>query len=382
MPTKAAFARRIIEESPAALDVQESPDKSSTSEDVPQVTPSTILANKSAKTGREIVGTPSTSARRVLFPVPEANKADSTYLVTPQRPKRTASETANDESEAPRVKRRLIFGKFVDLIVCQPNVEQVYKIVRKLTGSIGGNGYVGPIYGELTMGSMQKMTNLMVETTGLDQNSRFIDVGSGIGKPNLHVAQYPGVAFSCGVEVEQTRWALGMVCLKAVLDAAKEQEDNTDDNMDPTVQIQGNTAFLHTDIMRAKTFDPFTHVYMFSIGFPPPLWLHLADMWNKSQVSEYLICYHGPKDIINSYEFDVDLIAQMPTSMHGSKEGHTGYIYKRVGSQKKRNPKACDALFRDSWKLVQRGLKELHEDVTKTVQETMDRGRKTRSRAK
>ena len=37
-----------------------------------------------------------------------------------------------------------------------------HKIIRKLTGSIGGNGYCGPIYGELTMGSMHKMIKLMI----------------------------------------------------------------------------------------------------------------------------------------------------------------------------------------------------------------------------
>ena len=63
------------------------------------------------------------------------------------------------------------------------------------------------------------MTNLMMEHCGLDKNSRFIDVGSGIGKPNLHVAQHPGVEFSCGVEMEHSRWTLGMACLKGVLDA-------------------------------------------------------------------------------------------------------------------------------------------------------------------
>jgi hypothetical protein len=70
--------------------------------------------------------------------------------------------TASEDQDVPTAKRRLIFGKLVDIKEFQPNVSKVYKIVRKLTGSIGGNGSVGPIYGELTMGSMQKMIDLMI----------------------------------------------------------------------------------------------------------------------------------------------------------------------------------------------------------------------------
>jgi hypothetical protein len=64
------------------------------------------------------------------------------------------------------------------------------------------------------------------------------------------------------------------------------------------------------------------------ISFPPTLLVHLAEMWNFSE-SPYLVCYHGPQDIIHSYGFNVDLIHQLKTSMHGSKERHMAYIYKR-----------------------------------------------------
>ena len=57
-----------------------------------------------------------------------------------------------------------------------PNVQRVYTIVNSLTGSIGGNSHGGAIYGELTIGSMQKTTNLMIEYTGLSTDK--ISVGS------------------------------------------------------------------------------------------------------------------------------------------------------------------------------------------------------------
>lgn len=355
--------------------------------DAPFVTPSTLETPSSdAGGGQEEVLHRNFNARRILFPGTQTDLCDeSPKLVTPLRHKRHCPDSSNNTAIGPMepaVKRRLVFGKYVDLIVCQPNVEQVYKTIRKLTGRIGGNASVGPIYGELTMGSMQKMVNLMMRYCRLDSNSRFIDVGSGIGKPNLHVAQFPGVSFSCGVEVEHSRWTLGMTCLKAVLDSAMKQRRELQEGikrMDSSTQIHGNTIFLHTDITEAQTFDPFTHVYMFSIGFPPPLWLKLAKMWNHSLISEYLICYHSPKDVIASYEFDVEHVAQVSTSMHGSKEVHTGYIYKRKTWNSPEDPTACDKLFKKSWELVQNGLQDLHQEVTKQVHGTMLAGRRTRS---
>jgi hypothetical protein len=173
----------------------------------------------------------------------------------------TPSKKQVDDDAEPGAKRKLIFGRMVTERIVPENVKQVYGIVRKLTGSIGGNGSHGPIYGELTMGSMQKMTNIMKEYTGLDTSSRFIDVGSGIGKPNLHVAQDPGVEFSYGIEVEEARWVLGLNCLKGVLDAAHDQSTASADE-----SIRHRCIFEHGDIRDAQSFDPFTHVYMFSIG--------------------------------------------------------------------------------------------------------------------
>lgn len=90
-------------------------------------------------------------------------------------------------------------------------------------------------------------------------------------------------------------------------------------------------------------------------------------MFNNSQ-SEYLICYHGPKLMKERYGFNVELIIQTPTSMHGSAEGHMGYIYRRDEDVKQNNAKACktkthgvacDPLFADAWKMCREGLDPL-----------------------
>ena len=171
-----------------------------------------------------------------------------------------------ETTEGPHAKRKLIFGKYVLETPCQKNVHDIYKIISKLTGSVGGNGSFGAIYGELTMGSMQKMVDLMKKYTSFDSSSRYIDVGSGLGKPSLHVCQDPGVEFSYGIEMEMSRWMLGMANLQAVVKAASVQQASGQP-ISEQEQIGYNCYFEHGNIMDAASFDPFTHVYMFSIGY-------------------------------------------------------------------------------------------------------------------
>lgn len=194
--------------------------------------------------------------------VAKRNVRRSLFTTTPKRP--APVTPAHQEFQSP-AKRKLVFGRFVEKVAVQDNVRQVYAIIKKLTGDIGGNASHGPIYGELTMVSMQKMVNLMKEHAEFNSTSRFIDVGSGIGKPNLHVAQDPGVEISYGIEVEEPRWLLGMTCLKGVLDASSAQEHSIMNTQDHS-RIRHRCIFQLADIRQAKTFDPFTHVYMFSIG--------------------------------------------------------------------------------------------------------------------
>jgi len=68
--------------------------------------------------------------------------------------------------------------------------------------------------------------------------------------------------------------------------------------------------------MDADTLNPFTHVYMFDIGFPPPLFKALSIKFNRSHC-KWLICFHGPKLIVEKYGFHAELLVQKPTSMHG-----------------------------------------------------------------
>jgi hypothetical protein len=91
-----------------------------------------------------------------------------------------------------------------------------------------------------------------------------------------------------------------------------------------------------------------------------------------------MICYNGPKNIIDCYEFDVELIAQLPTSMHGSKEGHMGYFYKRK-TPVLSTGQECDEAFEESWNLVKSGLGPLKEAVDAEMAEIENSNTRTRS---
>lgn len=99
-------------------------------------------------------------------------------------------------------------------------------------------------------------------------------------------------------------------------------------------------------------------------------------MYNKSQ-SSYLICYHGPKLMIDEYGFNIELVIQTQTSMHGSAEGHTGYIYRRSNGMKPSKAAACktksfgvpcDPLFVKAWKMCRGGLSALSEFTSGEVE--------------
>ena len=99
-------------------------------------------------------------------------------------------------------KKKFLFGGKAPNAV-PADIQSLYNKVGKTTDEIGGNSYGGPIYGEITQGSMQKLIQLMIDHTSLSQESQhFIDIGCGLGKPSFHVAQQVGVEFSFGIEVE------------------------------------------------------------------------------------------------------------------------------------------------------------------------------------
>jgi hypothetical protein len=115
----------------------------------------------------------------------------------------------------------------------------------------------------------------------------------------------------------------------------------------------GNIFFTESDILLAHTLNPFTHIYMFDVGFPYELHVSIAQRFNISIYAAYLISYKPPRSIIGDFGFNVKYIDHLNTSMHGmsiifqfllllklispvynitlgSQEGHMVYFYSRV----------------------------------------------------
>ena len=81
--------------------------------------------------------------------------------------------------------------------------------------------------------------------------------------------------------------------------------------------FNGNTFFVHADVNDAISLNPFTHIYMFDVGFPSELHHSIAEKFNRSLYATCLVSYKPQTDIIKYFRFEVTLVHQMPTSMHG-----------------------------------------------------------------
>jgi len=195
------------------------------------------------------------------------------------------------------------------------SVQHLYRVIQKSSGAVGGYGHNGPVYGEVTMGTFQKVVDALCEHTGFDASSAFVDIGSGLGKPNLHVALNPGVRLSYGVELEELRWQLSMHNLRFVLNEVPEMRKSV-------------VYFANSDATDMGHFEPFTHVYMFDVGFPPAVLVALANAFNLSKTVQALVSFQRPDKVILAYGFAVELITQVATRMSGSTEKHTAYIYR------------------------------------------------------
>lgn len=98
----------------------------------------------------------------------------------------------------------------------------------------------------------------------MDAQSRFIDVGSGLGKPNFHVAQSPGVRLSVGIELEHIRWQLAMYNLSQTLPEVRDRDDVAADSQ----KLEGGVHFLCGDIFDTATMVRIgLHSAIFHIAF-------------------------------------------------------------------------------------------------------------------
>ncbi len=81
----------------------------------------------------------------------------------------------------------------------------------------------------------------------------------------------------------------------------------------------------------------------------------LADRWNRSG-SEFLICYHAPRNMIREYKFKVEFLKQLTMRMTGGRnESHECYIYRRIQGATSDEGTRCDEIFLHPWEMCRSG---------------------------
>ncbi len=179
---------------------------------------------------------------------------------------------------------------------------------------------------------MQKILEVMKEHCGLNEESVFMDIGSGLGKPCLHASLFPGVHRAMGVEIEPLRHQLALANLnRAMLEPFG----------DPAIK-RPCVVFRSQDIMYVGDLFPFTHIFQFDVAFPQYTMCHIAELFNRSSSTRYFVCFHKPSFVIDICDFHVQPIASISTRMTGSSEQHTGFVYAR--------PELLSQAERDQWK--------------------------------
>jgi len=237
------------------------------------------------------------------------------------------ADCASDRRESTKLwnaNEEVKIAKETGLTDVPEDVKLLYSVLKRHSGQLGGDLYGGEIYGEMTIGSFQRIIDFLVRHCEFGARSVFLDIGSGLGKPNAHVALYPGVKYSLGLELMDLRWQLSLHNLRyALQETSLSQRDKC-------------TVFYgKADACDLATFNPCTHLYMFDVGFVRETLNRLAKIFNQSASSKYLVSSKKPRDVIFEYGFLVKHIGSMAISMTSSNESHAIYVYEALPKLKR-----------------------------------------------
>ena len=98
----------------------------------------------------------------------------------------------------------------------------------------------------------------------------------------------------------------------------------------------------------------------------------IAERFNSSSTVRYFISCKRHRLIPETYKSQVKLITKLATSIYASTEGHTYYIFRRVGNPGIGPPEQCfgvpcDPLFMDAWKTCKCGFDAVNNHVAAKV---------------
>ena len=152
----------------------------------------------------------------------------------------------------------------IDLGGLPENIKWLYQIIESTSMGVGGDGTPGdervspdstPLYGELKPKALVQIISFLIDKTKMNDESLFLDVGSGRGIPSIVVSQMSMVKLSYGIEKDPIRYQLSMNSLHGV---CKDVIENRNE--------MRACFFQKLDYTSLQTFDPFTHIYCYSTG--------------------------------------------------------------------------------------------------------------------
>eukprot|EP00049_Salpingoeca_infusionum_P002758 m.59463 g.59463 ORF g.59463 m.59463 type:complete len:792 (-) comp11772_c0_seq2:1918-4293(-) len=159
-------------------------------------------------------------------------------------------------------------------------IQAAYKSIRsKIDITCGADGRYG-ITGNITKGSMSKVLQYLQKHCELDESAIFLDLGHGMGRPNLHVAALtPRIKYSLGTDCNPELYKQSMLVLKDMTEQF------------PVLLETPRLFFFDANIQDLKNLSPCTHVYAFNIGMPDDVILHIFELVRHSPTVKYFVIY-------------------------------------------------------------------------------------------
>jgi hypothetical protein len=150
---------------------------------------------------------------------------------------------------------------------------------------------------------------------------RFLDLGSGVNKPALHVAATFPVKSAIGIECMQQRVSLAAKVHQVLLE---------DKSSESKAHAMAPCNVLTVDAMQLTNIKDLgiNVIYAFNSAFDPELMYKIAEIWNLSDV-EVLIIFTNIDELIKFGFLGLIWKGSLKLQMTHSKEGKTVHFYTR-----------------------------------------------------
>ncbi|KAL3161615.1 hypothetical protein ABBQ32_010473 [Trebouxia sp. C0010 RCD-2024] len=210
----------------------------------------------------------------------------------------------------------------------EDRVKALYYIMQSAENKLGGGEGIEGLYGSLTRTGMQKVLHSLSKSCGLDQSSRLVDVGAGLGRPLLHALIHPGIALGFGIEIDQIKCSKAHAFLRQSAAALLKRGFTSKELAVPVVKCSA--------IEKISSLDPATHAYSFWEGVPIDAKCAFGSLFAASRtlkavaVVQRAMRQADPAEVMAELGFgQVDLVSSFAVSMSGSGRSFTAYVFNK-----------------------------------------------------